>query len=156
MKRVKRLNTPKISGKIVDIQPYEDEEGIFEQNVFIEMPEGTILKIFDPEIIVKKDMVGKTGEITVAAFLPQIQRSTEQKYYVKSDYSLINNKNWKPMYFEGKIEEFNEKRDQFILDFGTGLMNVDIHEFQGEGYKAGDFVYFNIYRIDLKSLYPDK
>jgi len=133
---------PKISGRIAGIQSYEDEEGIFEQNLLFEMSAGAILKIFDPDILIKKEMMGKIITITIAAFLPQIEKMPEQKRTVKSDYTSLKNPKWMPMHFEGRI-------------VGAGLMEVDIHAFQSEGFAVGDYVQFDIYRIDLNVLYPD-
>jgi len=149
------MNRSKITGKIVDIQSYEDEGYIFEQNVFLEMSEGTILRIFDPDILIKKEMMGKTKQLTLTAFLPQVQKSSEQKDALWSDISLLNNEKSLPMHFEGKIEEFNEKRDRFILNFGIGSIEVDVHAFQVEDFNVEDFVKFDVYRIDLNVLYPD-
>jgi len=149
------MHRPKISGRVVKVQSYEDDEGIFEQNVFLEMPAGAILKIFDPDILINKEMIGKLITITIAAFLPQIEKMHEQKCSAQSDYSSSNNPKWIPMHFEGRIEDFNDNRDKFILNFGTGLMEVDIHAFQAEGFTVGDFVKFDVYRIDLNVLYPD-
>ena len=151
----KKMPRPKISGRIAGIQSYEDEESIFEQNIYFEMPVGAILKIFDPDILIKKEMMGKNITITIAAFLPQIEKIPEQKRSVKSDYTSSNNPKWIPMHFEGRIEEFNDTRDRFILNFGAGLMEVDIHAFQSEGFDVGDYVQFDVYRIDLNVLYPD-
>ena len=150
------MKRPEIKGKIKKIEPdsgYEDK--IFTQNVLVKLKDGTILRIFDPDMLIKQEMAGNEIIMALTAFLPQIQKSPGQQYSVGSDISVSENENQQSMHFKGRIEEFNEKRDRFILNFGAGLMEVDIHAFQAEGFEVGDFVKFDVYRIDLNVLYPE-
>jgi hypothetical protein len=151
------MKRPEINSKIERTEPdsgYEDQD--YTQNVMVKLRQGSLLRIFDPEMLIKKEMIGKEGKMTLTAFLPQIQKISQQKFSVISAISYNNEQKQLPMHFEGRIEEFNDKRDRFILNFGAGLMEVDIHAFQAEGFNVGDFIAFDVYRIDLNVLYPDK
>jgi|WetSurMetagenome_2_1015567.scaffolds.fasta_scaffold857638_1 hypothetical protein len=147
------MKRPIIFGKIAKIHSYEDEGHIFEQYFYFEVRDKKILRIFDPSILIKNEMIDTIKKMTLSAFLPQIQKMPEQRFFINSDIS-INDKEQKPMHFEGKIEEFNESRNRFILNIGIGSIEVDIHPFQTEGFEPGDFVKFDVYRIDLNVLYP--
>lgn len=148
------MKRPIIFGKIAKIHSYVDEGKIFEQYFYFEVSDKKILRIFDPSILIKNEMIDTIKKMTLSAFLPQIKKNSEQHFVIESD-TTINDKKQKPMHFEGKIEEFNESRDRFILNIGTGSIEVDVHPFQVEGFELGDFVKFDVYRIDLNVLYPD-
>jgi len=147
------MKLPELKVKIEKTEPdsgYDDKD--YTQNVLVRLREGSLLRIFDPNMVVKKEMIGKEKKILLTVFLPQIQKIIEQEYSVQSDISFNDEEKQLPMHFEGRIEEFNKNRDRFILDFGVGMMEVDIHPFQVEGFHVGDFVKFFVYRIDLNVL----
>lgn len=133
----------------------EETNRIFDQYILLELGDGSLLKIFDDKILIYPEMVNMKMKMTISAFIPQTQKNSEERFSVKSEYKFSNAEKHLPMHFEGKIEEFNESRDRFILNIGTGSIEVDVHPFQVEGFEPGDFVKFDVYRIDLNVLYPD-
>lgn len=149
------MERPRIAGEIINIQSYEDGGEIFEQNYLLKMADKTILKIFDPDILIRKEMIGKTEQATLTVFLPQIQTISRQEKGLISDYTTSNIETHLPMIFKGRIEQFNEKRNRFTLDIGVGMIDVLIHAFQAENLNFGDFVEIESYRIDLDSLYSE-
>lgn len=151
------MERPKIFGKIVKIEPDSGYQGIvYDQIVWIELRNGSILCLQDYRMLVPEKMLGQDAELTITAFLPKIEKIDEQKFSVVSNIKDLNDDYLSDRtQFYGRIEWIDEKRDTIYLNIGIGFVEVNIQTFEIKQMKIGDFVKTDGYRIDLNAVYPD-
>jgi hypothetical protein len=146
------MDIPYIEAKIIRLKPgaaYMDK--IYDQSVYLELPDGKIIDIFDHMMICTPEMVGNIKKITILVTLVFIKK------IIKEIYEIIPAKdsNKKPSgnghIFIGKIVSKDEKYKDIIVDVGYGLILSDtdgkFNEFQ-----VGDFVEIYSVRADLEKI----
>lgn len=152
------MEKPIIYGKIVKIKPdsvYENK--VFDQIVWLELQDGSILRVEDSRMRINEKMLNQTKKMTLVVFLPSIVKINEQKFLVVTNIKNINEENNLPKYQEiyGKVEWIDQDRITLYLNLGIGSVEVSVHPFEIKGIEIGDFVKTDGYRIDLDVVYPD-
>ncbi|MDJ1423744.1 MAG: hypothetical protein M5U10_17760 [Candidatus Methanoperedens sp.] len=148
------MENPTLKAKIVKIEPSSGYEGkIYDQYVFIELPDGKILDIFDFQMIANPQMVNKVKNITISVSLASVEKLSKPKFGIVP-YEMYAE--YKPSghghAFYGKIEEIDEKKCEIVVDTGAGKVLVTPERNQLEEFSTGDFLRVLAVRADLISI----
>jgi len=144
----------RIKGKIIKLNPYSDEWGIFEQYIFIQLLNESIIRVFDYKIIAQEVMVGRITDLVISVFIPEIEKNPSQDFGVHSCIKSIDQSDLRCdlFIFFGKFIGIDEKTKDPIIDIGCGKILISAHKFQIEGIQIGDFLKITARRIDLYAL----
>lgn len=146
-----------MKAKVVNIEPSTVGEGrIYDQYVFLQLPDGKVFDVFDFNVLTKPEMVGKIKNVTVAVSLASISKMSHEKYGLDPSDN-IENPTGKGHVFYGKVKEVDEGRNELTVDIGTGkiLVSPDVHEpdiHDIQNYSPGDFIRVLAVRADLYSV----
>jgi hypothetical protein len=145
---------PELRGKIIKIEQFIDDSTVFEQNIFFQLPDGTIIKIFDYNLLAKREMVGKDIVISIFAFLNTIEYCHEGKYGIKpvnnasNDLGKLTNSN----VFYGKLIEVDRNWEHiYNVDIGMGTIEAD-KDMLGKKFSVGDWLKIIANRTDLNKI----
>lgn len=138
--------------KIVKIKPSTVGEGrIYDQYVFLQLPDGTIFDVFDFKVLANPEMINKIKNTTISVSLASISKLSPEKFGVdpSQDVDLPTGSGH---VFYGKIEEIDEKHYELTVDVGMGtvLVTPDLGELKK--YNLGDFVRVLAVRVDLDKI----
>ena len=132
------------------------EDGqVYEQTVFIELQDGTIIYLFDSDGSSRDEMVGTIKTVGVLAFGAHIEKLTlpvkgvESKYRSPDDAICIERE---PTLFFGEIVDIDKNHPSFHIDIGTGTVGVDLRKSEYDSfpdYKIGDYISIQGLRYDL-------
>jgi hypothetical protein len=151
------MEGPSISAKILKVESISDEWGVFEQNLLIELKNGTILRVEDNDKKITSQDIEKQKKLTLLVFLPHIEKIKEQNFSINSKIRDCDEKNKDyDSQITGKIMEINHSRDTIHLDVGIGSLIIDVHSFEIADFTCGDFVKIQAARIDLNAIFPNK
>ncbi|MDQ1254216.1 MAG: hypothetical protein QG646_3442 [Euryarchaeota archaeon] len=146
-----------MKAKVVNIEPSTVGEGrIYDQYVFLQLPDGKIFDVFDLDVLTKPEMIDKVKKVTISVSLASISKLSHEKYGLDPAINIeIPTGNGHVFY--GKVEEVDERRNKLIVNIGTGkiLVSPDIHEpdiHEIQNYSLGDFVRVLAVRADLYNI----
>jgi hypothetical protein len=145
---------PYITVKIIGIEPGACyERRVYDQYVFLELPDGKIIDVFDDRMICKPDMLSSIKKVTILVALVIIEKMAEPIYdiipavYDRIRYSPRGNGH----IFYGKIESKDEKYKDLIVNVGYGSVLSDTQG-QFDDFQIGDFVKIYSVRADLDNI----
>lgn len=152
---------PQVKGKILKNIPSTlgDNGKVYDQYVFIELQDGTIIYLFDPEVISKDE--GKTKIIEIFTNFSRIEKITDRKKGVESKYHSpepddLMCADKEPILFFGEIVGINEKWHTLYVDVDVGIIESGFCWDERESikdYKIGDYVMVNGCRNDLTGVW---
>ncbi len=128
---------------------------VYEQTVFIELQDGTIIYLFDSDGSSRNEMVGTIKTVGILAFAAHVEKlaspakGVESKYRSPDDEICIEKE---PILFLGEIVDINKNYHTFYIDIGTGTVGVDLcHQERNSfpDYKIGDYISVRGVRDDL-------
>lgn len=128
---------------------------VYEQTVFIELRDGTIIDLFDADGSSRDEMVGTIKTVGIQAFGAHIEKLSLPKKDVKSmyrspdDFISIDKE---PTLFFGEIVDIDKNYSTFYIDIGTGTVGVDLRKSEYNSfpdYKIGDYISIQGLRYDL-------
>ena len=128
---------------------------VYEQTVFIELQDGTIIYLFDSDGSSRDEMVGTIKTVGVLAFGAQVEKLASPAKGVESKYRSPDDEvslEKEPILFFGEIIDIDKNHPTLYIDIGTGTIGVDLcHEERNSfpDYKVGDFVRVGMSRKDL-------
>jgi hypothetical protein len=151
------MTYPTVRAKIVKMEDGSGYEGkVYDQYVFIELSDGKIIGLFDPDMSASPDLLNKVKDITVDAILAFVDKVPEPKFGVESPISE-EGKYHPPSsghVFFGKIEKIYGEHYNQIVDIGVGKIMVSpIQIEKHKSFKIGDFVKIFGSRADLFRVY---
>jgi len=145
-----------LKGKVMKIKEgagYEDK--VYDQCVFIELPDGKVIDLFDSEMLVHPDMIGKVIDVTIDVFISRIEKLPEPKYGIEA--ALTKEGEYKKRgyghVFSGKIEDIDKSNAKLILDTNIGEILVTPNKEEYNSFQIGDFVKVFASRTDLFRVY---
>lgn len=140
-----------------------DNGEVYEQYVFIELLDGTVIALFDPDGHSKNEMVGTIKTIGILAFIAQVEKIPSPKKGVDSMYRSGDEvicAEKEPIVFFGEVVGTDEKWDNIYVDFGVGILQVDFcwdgkdaMKIAMKNYKIGDYVRVEGGRNDLTGVW---
>jgi len=146
-----------VRGKILkNILGMLDDHGeVCEQTVFIELQDGTIIYLFDPDGSSRDEMVGTIKTVGVSAFCAHVEKlalpmkGVESKYHSPEDEISLEKG---PILFFGEIVDIDKNHPTFYIDIGMGTIGVDLCHQERDSfpdYQIGDYIRVGISRKDL-------
>ena len=146
------MEYPVLKGKVLKIREgagYEDK--IYDQCVFIELPDGKVVDLFDYDMLVRPDMLDKVVDVTIDVFIPSIEKLSEPKYgiepaltrggdYKKTGYGHV---------FFGQIKDIGRVNHKLTLDIGIGNIFASAGCENLNDFQVGEFVKVFSTRSDL-------
>ncbi len=147
----------RIRAKILKNRPstMDDNGQVYDQLVFIELQDGTIIYLFDSQMRSKDEMVGTIKTVGVSAFCAHVEKlasptkGVESKYRSPDDEVCIEKE---PILFFGEIVDIDKNHPSFCIDIGMGTIDVDICWKERESfpdYMIGDYMGARGSRDDL-------
>ncbi|WP_153015980.1 hypothetical protein [Methanofollis ethanolicus] len=151
-----------MKGKILRNDPVTfDEDRVYDQIVFIELSNGSILYLFDPDMISTDKMVGKVKTLGIRAFISRVEKLSAPKKGVESQYQSSDDTvraSKEPITFFGEIIDINKNEQDIFVDIGVDIIVVDLcwdeRVLFGE-YNNGDYVSIKPGRLDLFAVYDE-
>ncbi|MDI6898193.1 hypothetical protein, partial [Methanocella conradii] len=130
---------------------YQDR--VYDQNVFVEMPDGKVIDLFDHKMLCNQEMIGKIKNITISVSLANLRKVTGPIYNVipAETESFAHKKSGCGHIFNGKLIDKDEKYKEFIIDIGCGLIYSDSHGHFND-FQIGDFLEIYAVRADLRDI----
>jgi hypothetical protein len=137
-----------IKGIIIQVDQRADDDGVFEQDILFKLPDGTIIKIFDPDLLVKPEMAGKDMVISILAFLNMIQYCREGEFGIKPS-GMASSALTRSNIFYGKLLAFDTKWKHIsYVDVGLGIIKAS-EDALGKKFEIGDWLEIKANRTDL-------
>lgn len=150
------MGESKVKGKILRNDPVTfDEDRVYDQIVFIELSNGSILYLFDPDMISTDEMVGKVKTLGIRAFISRVEKLSVPKKGVESQYQSSDDTvsiSKGPIIFFGEITDINEDAQDIFVDIGGDTIVVDLcwdERLSFGKYKIADYVCIKPGRLDL-------
>ncbi|MCK9278545.1 MAG: hypothetical protein PHX88_12310 [Methanoculleus horonobensis] len=128
---------------------------VYEQTVFVELRDGTIIDLFDADGSSRDEMVGTIKTVGIQAFGAHIEKLSLPKKDVKSIYRSpddVISMDQEPTLFFGEIVDIDKNYSTFYIDIGTGTVGVDLRKSEYDSfpdYKIGDYISIQGLRYDL-------
>lgn len=147
-------NKQVIKTKILRIRSgssYEDR--VYDQTVFVEMPDGKVIDLFDHKMLCKQEMIGKIKNITISVSLANLRKVPDPIYDITPAASegSAHKKSGGGHIFNGKLTYKDETYKEFIIDIGCGLISSDSHGHFND-FHIGDFLEIYAVRADLRDI----
>ncbi|WP_094229199.1 hypothetical protein [Methanolobus psychrotolerans] len=150
------MEYPTVKAKIIRIEEGSGYEGkIYDQDVIIELSNGKRIGLFDPDMSVSHDMLGKIKDITIYVIFATVEKLSKPEYCVQAA-ALTKGEYNDPSFghiFFGKIEEVNDERHELFVDIGVGKIMVSPGQEEYKSFQTGDFVKVFASRTDLFRVY---
>ncbi|KAF5082584.1 hypothetical protein DSECCO2_97670 [anaerobic digester metagenome] len=154
---VTQMFRARVKAKILkNIQVMVGEDGqVYEQLVFIELQDGTIIYLFDADGSSKDEMVSTIKTVGVLAYGAQVEKlaspakGVESKYRSPEDAICIERE---PTLFFGEIVDIDKSHPTFYIDVGTGTVGAAHRRSERDSfldYKIGDYICVKGLRYDL-------
>lgn len=145
------MDMPYVNAKIISMEPGSKYEGrVYDQYVYLELPDGKIIDVFDDKMLCKPEMTGKIKMIALLAAIVRIKRSLEPIFNVipavgdKARHTPSGHGH----IFYGKIEGKDEKNHELIINVKYGSIYSDANDQFNDLY-VGSFVEIYSVRTDL-------
>ena len=128
---------------------------VYEQLVFIELQDGTIIYLFDSDGSSKDDMVGTIKTIGIGVFCAHIEELSSPKVGVESRYHSPDDEvgiEKSPILFFGEIVRVDKHWGSLLIDIGVGTIDADFCSDERNSindYKVGDYIRVGGGRYDL-------
>ncbi len=128
---------------------------VYEQLVFIELQDGTIIYLFDSDGSSKDEMVGTIKTIGIGVFCAHIEKLSLPKVGVESRYRSPDDEvdiEKSPILFFGEIARIDKHWGSLLIDIGVGTIDADFcwdERNSINDYKIGDYIRVGGGRYDL-------
>ncbi len=132
---------------------------VYEQLVFIELQDGTIIYLFDSDGSSKDEMVGTIKTIGIGVFCAHIEKIPSAKMGVESRYRSPDDEvgiEKGPILFFGEIVRIDKHWGSLLIDIGVGTIDADFcwdERNSINDYKIGDYVRVGGGRYDLSGVW---
>ncbi|MCK9344163.1 MAG: hypothetical protein M0P33_09675 [Massilibacteroides sp.] len=133
----------------------DDYGEVCEQTVFIELQDGTIIYLFDPDGSSRDEMVGTIKTVGVSAFCAHVEKLASPMKGVESNYRSPEDEislEKGPILFFGEIVDIDKTHPTFYIDIGMGTIGVDLCHQERDSfpdYQIGDYIRVGKSRKDL-------
>lgn len=142
-----------VEATIIRTEPDTEYQGtVYDQNVIVELSDGTRLGLFDPDAIVDSTLIGKTLLLTITASMfdsnPEKVSKPTTRVSPSSDQPLF----WRGHVYQGRIAEilsWIEDRNEIRLDIGIGTMIVRPRRDEIGDMQEGDYMRVKASRSDI-------
>jgi len=132
---------------------------VYEQLVFIELQDGTIIYLFDSDGSSKDEMVGMIKTVGIGVFCAHIEKIPSPKMGVESRYRSPEDEvgiEKGPILFFGEIVRIDNHWGSLLIDIGVGTIDADFCSDERNSindYKVGDYIRVKGGRYDLSGIW---
>ena len=150
-KSVKTMDTVSVKGKVIKIEPgAHNEERTYDQYVFFELAPGKIIDIFDWNMLLHPEWVGKDVALTLLLFVSRVERIADEIYDICPNPNVPNSTEYHC--FSGRITAIDDNHKELVVDIGVGSVlvdPVDDRPFEKWSFSIGEFIRSCPSRVDL-------
>ena len=133
------MEYPYLSAKVTRIKPESQYDGkIYDQTVFVELSDGTIIDIFDSKMLCGPQMIGMIKKVTINVDIGDIER-IEPRFGISPSY-IINKPSGQGHKFYGQIEDVDVVHSEIIVNIGEGKILAMPARSQIKELHIGEFV----------------
>jgi hypothetical protein len=150
------MTYPTVRAKIIKMEDGSGYEGkVYDQYVFIELSDGKIIGLFDPDMTASPDLLNKVKDITIDVIFANVEKLPETKYDVEP--ALVEEGKYHKTgfghIFSGRIQEKNDESHRLFVDIGIGIIMVAPGQDKYKAFQVGEFVKVFTSRTDLFRVY---
>lgn len=152
-----------IKAKIIRIEPGTYGEGkVYDQYVFIELPNQKMMDLFDHKMVCSQEMIGKIKHIVIDVPLSIIEKISESQKKI-----IPNHRTDRPTgqghIFYGEVKKFGLDEEEYlkagfysgenvsVLDVGIGVILFGIEKDHPK-FQVGDYLKVLSVRADLSNI----
>lgn len=142
-----------IEARIVDAIPTSEYDGkVYDQRVVVELPGGSKLGLFDPDMKVMEDMVSEVHQIEIGLLIPEGGISVVSGEDIGISPESSSPSSWNNHAYTAKVEERtgNGETVEMLLDLGIGCLTLNVRSSLVENVNVGDIIQIEAQRSDLK------
>lgn len=138
--------------KILDVKQSEYDEVVQDQKIIVELPNGEVIALFDPDVLVDPSTTGEEVDIEIGTLATDeyIRRISPTAPRIEpSDDSPVH---WNNHVFIGGIDSIdsaNEQEYRISLDVGLGSIEVRARKGEFDDLTVGDFLRVDAIRSDV-------
>lgn len=138
---------------VSQVEPETEYEGtVFDQTVIVDLPDGSEMGLFDKDVLVSDDMVGKQKRILISTLTnnPNVEQTTER---TKGVYPCSEDPHsWDNHVYSGSVDQIMRSDDshyKMLLDVGIGEIIVRPSKEQFPDLEVGNSFRVTAIRSDI-------